>query len=398
MSIKPLVVYLDSSDISLLSNPHTRTNELISIESSLFDLQTKGLIEFRFSQIHIIEAAPKDEFSVEFARERLNYIHKLCNKKCLVSYVDILEHEVLRLSESYEDKEIEFYNDESKWYPKLETSDSINLKSICEEIIKEQPDRKKKRILKRKLFTNVGEVRKEVISGYNYLSPVFIKEIMDKYPITQEEATSCIDALFKGTSENQLYEILEKSFSEINRLPQWYELHWDRIIPISSYLRDIGFSLRSSTERLYLESRAVYESYVLQGLDEKDINRKIKDIFSSGKDTLKNGLVVKMAEQMDLKIDPEKLSWSTTPSVLTATSTCYQIAHKCIYLGGASRTFKASDFGDISHTFHLPHVDIFRADAFIASVLKDVNLPFNTSIVGNLNNLLDVIDNRLTVS
>src|SRR5688500_9879591 len=115
MSFKPLVVYLDSSDISVLSNPQTRTEELINIETELFALQNWGMIEFRFSHVHVLEAAPKDEKSIEYATQRFNYITTLCQGKCITSYVDILEHETLRISDQFEGGDFEIYNNESKW-------------------------------------------------------------------------------------------------------------------------------------------------------------------------------------------------------------------------------------------------------------------------------------------
>jgi len=397
MSLKSLIVYLDSSDISLLSNPLKRSKELVKIETALLDLQSKGLIEFRFSQIHIIEAAPKDEGSVEFAKQRLNYIHKLCNKKCLTSYVNVLEHEIFQLSENYDGSKMEFHNDESKWYPQLDRSESISFKSIIDEQINAQSGREQKRMFKRRLLTKSGEVKREVINHVNLCSPTSIKEVMDKYPVTYDEASSCLKALLNGDSESQVMEILEKSFSEVNRLPAWYEMQWDRIIPISSFLREIGSSLQSSTQQFYFETKDNYEKCQLLGWDEKEIKEKLNGIFRNIKETMPVNFVKKMAENLGFTISIDKLSWVTAPSILTAITVSYHITQKSLYVGGTSRTFKVSDFGDISHTFHLPQVDIFRVDAFIASVIKEANLPFNTSVVGNLNDLLEAIHKRLDV-
>ncbi len=292
-------------------------------------------------------------------------------------------------------KEINFYNDESRWYPQLERNDSLKLINILNELINSQPDRQKKREFNHKLLTKNGEARPGVIANFKYISPHLIKKIMDNYPLTLDEAASCINELFKNDSEVEVWEFLENSFADISRLPQWYEMQWDRVIPISSFLRDIGTSLQSSTDQLFLASKLSYERYRTLEWDEKEISRKMNDTFSGVKDSIPIGLVLKMAEKLNLKIYPEKLSWLTAPSLLTATTISYHIAKKCLFTGGTSRAFKTSDFGDISHTFHIPHVDIFRADAFIASVLKEAKLPFNTSIVGNLNDLLDVVNERL---
>ena len=135
MPPKPLVVYLDSSDISDLSNPLKRTDDLLKIESELFDLHARELIEFRFSMIHIIESAPKDENLIGYARQRFNNIYKLCNKKCIPSYTDILEHEISSLSSEINSKDLEIYNNNSIWFSEFDTRDSLNLKSMVDEYI-----------------------------------------------------------------------------------------------------------------------------------------------------------------------------------------------------------------------------------------------------------------------
>lgn len=59
------------------------------------------------------------------------------------------------------------------------------------------------------------------------------------------------------------------------------------------------------------------------------------------------------------------------------------------------RNPKISDMGDVLHSHYLPHVDFFRTDGFATSVIQEIKLPFDTTIVGNLQQLPDAITKRL---
>ncbi|CAG9933173.1 hypothetical protein [Candidatus Nitrotoga arctica] len=63
----PLIIYLDSSDFSDLSNPEKRTSEIIELESQLLNWQMQGYIELRFSHVHLLEAAATEHKYADIA-------------------------------------------------------------------------------------------------------------------------------------------------------------------------------------------------------------------------------------------------------------------------------------------------------------------------------------------
>lgn len=90
---RPLQVYLDSSDFSNLANPKTRP-QYEDVERRLIGWRDAGLIELRFSYLHVIEGSPVRKEDVPLAVLRLQKVADLCGRKCLVSTISIIEREV----------------------------------------------------------------------------------------------------------------------------------------------------------------------------------------------------------------------------------------------------------------------------------------------------------------
>ena len=97
--MKPLQIYLDSSDFSNLSSPNCESN-LLRIEEQLIKWQNAGLIEMRFSYVHIIEASPTRREDIDVAAARLQKIRELCGTKCFISTLSIIDQEVNTTSPS----------------------------------------------------------------------------------------------------------------------------------------------------------------------------------------------------------------------------------------------------------------------------------------------------------
>ena len=93
---------------------------------------------------------------------------------------------------------------------------------------------------------------------------------------------------------------------------------------------------------------------------------------------------------MDLRDLSEK-----APSMFTSISVMGGIARKTLQPLVNERTPKTSDMGDVIHSLYLPHVDFFRTDGFAANVIREIKLPFRTTIVGNLLQLPEAINQRL---
>jgi hypothetical protein len=80
---RPLQIYLDSSDYSVLSDAmSSRDHPAKDIFEKLCQLVGTGLVEIRFSSVHVIEIAHIDSGAREAALRRAKCIAQLCNGKC----------------------------------------------------------------------------------------------------------------------------------------------------------------------------------------------------------------------------------------------------------------------------------------------------------------------------
>ena len=115
--MSPLIVYLDSNDYSIFSDESKRTPEIISIENHILQLRDENKIEIRFSHINVIEAAPTKLEDKLSSLKRLQTINKFCGKKCLVSYVSVLENEFESLNkQKIIPTQLNIFNENGVWF------------------------------------------------------------------------------------------------------------------------------------------------------------------------------------------------------------------------------------------------------------------------------------------
>jgi hypothetical protein len=120
--MRPLQVYLDSSDFSVLSDSSKRTQEIITLENQLVNWRNAGLIEIRFAYPHLIEAAPIGLQHIEASRYRAQKIAELCQGKALAAQDKIFAAEIRSLiGESNKPNYV--FMDDGDWLPDI--SDNV---------------------------------------------------------------------------------------------------------------------------------------------------------------------------------------------------------------------------------------------------------------------------------
>ena len=84
------------------------------------------------------------------------------------------------------------------------------------------------------------------------------------------------------------------------------------------------------------------------------------------------------------------------PSLSVASAVMFEIAQAVCFPRTSPRAAKISDAGDLVHCLYLPHIDVFRADAFIADMIKKSVPQLSERVVSNLRELPDHIAARLS--
>lgn len=391
---EPLIIYLDSSDISNLSDETKRTRELVEIEKELFSLKEEGLIEFRFSHVHVIEAAPTEPQYVDLANKRFSYIKKLCGYKCFVTPIEIIKTEVLRLG-AINEPCIDILNDEGFWFPSIDIEDGfIDFVSEFRQRIAAEPNRKNRRKLERKFFEPNGDFTTFAKKSVKDAAPAFVQELCSKYPLQQEKIKTANKVFLETGSAKSLFDEAKKSLADMESIGDWYAKQWDLLIPNSSYLREIGMNLKEHLSGFNESLRSSNEKLRSLTLTDSEISRMIEENFSKLSKSLPLSIVEKVAkdQQIELSKDP---NWELTPSLLSMTYTYVSLVKSIVQSGQKPRV---SDFGDVYHASFIPHADFFRADGAVASAITKAKMPLKTVIVSKLENLPEQIKLKLKVS
>ncbi len=388
---KPLIVYLDSCDISNLSDETKRTEKLVQIERELFSLKEEGLIEFRFSHVHVIEAAPTEPQYVDLAHKRFSYIKKLCGYKCFVTPIEIIRTEVQRLGEAHESF-IEVLNDEGIWFPPIDIEEGfIDFASEFRQRIASELDRKDRRKLERTLFEKNGDFTAIARKVIRDAAPEFVKGLCSKYPLLPENIELANKVFLETGSMKYLFDEVKKSLADMEFIGDWYAKQWDLLIPNSAYLREIGMNLKEQLSEFTENLKSSNESLKKLALNDSEIFRMAEENFSKLSKSLPLSIAEKMAKDEQVKLSTAP-NWELTPSLLSMTYTYLSLIKSIVQSGQKPR---GSDFGDVYHTSFIPYVDFFRADGAISSAITKAKMPLKAVIVSKLENLPEQIRLKL---
>jgi hypothetical protein len=401
--MRSLQVYLDSSDFSVLSDYSKRTQEIITLERQLVNWRNAGLIEIRFAYPHLIEAAPVGAQHIEASRCRAQKIAELCQGNALAAQDKIFLAEIRNLiGESVKPDYI--FMDDGDWLPDISDnvigSDELfdHAKQIQKTVSEMHLNRTNTRKTLKQFITVDGKLRPPAKDILKKSIPETVAAICEKYPIDEETASKFSHNYLSGSSHVSVSDILSSSFRNLPNFIEWFARHYDKINPTVTWLRESG----DATRRILMENRQAIESiYSTQrglGVSNDAIAAMAKKNISSIINGLPRTLLPRLAKEcgysefpaIDLRDLPEK-----TPSLFTAISVMGGIARKTLQPVENERPPKISDMGDVIHSLYIPHVDFFRTDRFAASVIKEINLPFSTIIVGNLLQLSEAINLRL---
>ena len=192
--MRPLQVYLDSSDFSVLSDTSRRTQEIITLESQLVNWRNAGLIEIRFAYPHLTEAAPLEPQHIEASRCRALKIAELCHGKALAAQDKIFKAEIRNLIGESVNRDY-IYMDDGDWLPDFSDnaigSDELfdHAKQIQKAVTEMRLNRAGTRKALKQLLTTDGELRPLGRELLKKSIPETVAAICEKYPIDEKIAS-----------------------------------------------------------------------------------------------------------------------------------------------------------------------------------------------------------------
>lgn len=122
-------------------------------------------------------------------------------------------------------------------------------------------------------------------------------------------------------------------------------------------------------------------------------------MFAEGLPVWTRDIARKVAASWGIDVAEEaEFTWRNAPSLMTFCVLCFIVAWLTAGMPESARASRASDFGDVAHALYLPHVDIFRADGFLAQAVRQAKLPLATTVVSRVSELIEAVEKRLSAS
>lgn len=381
---RPIQIYLDSSDYSVLSDKKRETPELLHIKSELIKWSESKLVEFRYSQISINEAAPTKKEDIENAKNRISLIYKLCGKSTLCDPITLIEKELNNSSaERLELSQI--LKDNGYWFPELDNIAMPNSKiNIQEEITKIGLNRKQRRQISKNTSKNLQE----------NMGKLEIETLTKQVPVTASVARLTRKYLAGKVNSDTLKAALADSFSDITLFSNFYETHWNEASSTSSWIRIQGEVLNNSFKNSIHLLNELYNEYQSDEAAKKEFKKEIKKTQKLLEDEFPDLALEKLSKAVNTT-NEWKATRDSAPGIYGVFQIFIDKIKKATSEPSKPPQSKPSDLGDLFHCLYLPYVDIFRTDGEMAETIRRGKNSPQTTVVAKLSGLLDAIE-RMT--
>lgn len=370
---------MDTSDYSRFADIGYRNEPgLTDILEFLREKKAQGLIEVRFSAIHLFEFL-KDPSQRTLALRKVQIMEELCGDLAFRYVGDVFdaEHDAFR---SAADPEPTVISDDGEWFPTITLDDSFKLDTILPSLQEKFP------------MLSAAQIRALIESPE---AAAFLKENMSReLPLANVYGSSLFDRfLSSSVSGQEMSREMMKGFAKPSIL-------------IGHYLNGnpkahTFFSSLASMER-QLHGQFVQ---IRDGL-----RPHIEFVLGLGKDVAKK---TRQAVQQNssefpapyLRLDelPEQLRESIKqgrflkelPAISTHCNLLSAYAKDIISPSSSMPEIKESDPADILHATYFPYVDLYRTDGRFSSLVSGLPKPSRVKVVPKLHQLPEAIENGL---
>jgi hypothetical protein len=344
-----LLVYLDSQDYSKLTKDNDLLQELASCKES-------GEATFISSSAIVSECAPLTASVTHLAVERSEVIELLCGRNTFLSIDRILEAEISSFGRSPLTRG-QIISSEGDWFPSVgPLLDKVDMRKSFHEALSDRPLNREQRRKAKSMTLRGGSLRprasNELLSGMDDLA----KETIAAYPMKPENARTVISFIAGKASRAQAERALLESLRDVSWMMRWFQNHHDNLAFVPNFIRATSNRTFDRFSESIEKSKLVHDPIRAWRQIVDDVLRESIENFIA-----KSGKTIKPSASEIQKHCPGMV-------------TMFKLMAKTIEdsLGSNTRNLDQSDFADAIHALHAPYVDIFRADAYMASKLTAI--------------------------
>ncbi|KQW52292.1 MULTISPECIES: hypothetical protein [unclassified Roseateles] len=395
---KPLLVYLDSSDFSVMSDPK-RVHEWDIERRGLERFVAQGDIHCVFSQAHIVELAPVESTHADLAIGKVDLLVSLCGRLSLPSMDRLVTEELLALREG-RPRKFDVVNTEGDWFPAIDGLFNSSRAKLVEEaagsVIEGLQQNRALRRVAKKLVKNGAPSAKLQRQLSAAPSIDAARDLQRTYPMREADARILARYLRGQAGKEEAHHAFTASLRDPRWLVRWLSSEGVDVSKFNGWLRDSSRRMQAVVEQLSAVARTIrtLPPDQLAALGPKTIAGK------NAWDRLPDELVAKLAQRMAdewLPMPVAPLPLERLHETCAGLSVLLRTFYSAVWTSTTAqpRAPLASDLGDCYHAMYAPYVDIFRPDSFMAPHIERQTATFGTEVVPKLKRLLPAIEKRL---
>jgi hypothetical protein len=387
---RPVRVYLDSCDYSVLTNPSQQSAKSIEVCEKLRCWAKSGEVEFVFSGAHLSEMAPLDASYAPAAAARADLLVELCGRKSFISCDRLLAFEIMSIYQPLDCKELVLSRN-AEWFPDI--GDFISPLKVVNQTVNEIGkqhglNRQQLRELKLRLFKD------SQLGLTNDISDSY-RGILASYPMREQDAKIISQYVLGTVTAERVKEAFLESLRDPRWMMCWFATNFEKLTPFSSLVRAPSQALRTLVQNVATQivnlrnsEKSFGSNYVSGYLASSNWKKAQDKLFVNVATRLQTEFLKFDAPEPTVEILDEKCPgfsafirsflWSVRSSV-----------------SESPRSPKDSDFVDAIHAMYAPYVDVFRADSYMTPHIQRQVSRHGTIVAPNFNTLLSAIEQKL---
>jgi hypothetical protein len=183
--------------------------------------------------------------------------------------------------------------------------------------------------------------------------------------------------------------VIVESIRDLRIYARWLATRWQEVSTTTLWLRETGERLRESLSAIAQRTERLWREGLANGLTEQQIlaigGRELDNARRTFAASAARRALAPSESEVEVA-DPDKAALMA-PSLTLMAAIMFGIARVACLQPHTRRPPKASDAGDMTHCLYLPHVDLFRADTFVADVIKKNAPEYYRRVVPSLREL-----------
>lgn len=386
------VVYLDSNDYSILSEPKLDAR-LAGLREKLLSLKDHTDLMFAFSGVHISEMSPVGQYHADAAIRRTTLLALLCRRNAMISFDRLIRAELEKLVTGSA-MPVAAIDTNGEWFPDfgslISPLNDLNIDAVVQQQAEEAAmNRKARRMLKSTMVSKKGVFRLNVEKLHGRMDH---HELIDKVPMRPRDARVLQRYVLGRATRAEADAAFRESLRDPSYMIQWFTEHHDRLGAVGEWVRRPARNLLDTMQGHFNDIRGRLSEMPLEER-EKALGTLSGAHWAERQNTGLLEIVNRLIRSLlpgAPGCDDVVLVDQYCPGISTCLRTLYSSVRNSF--GVNPRAMSHSDFVDALHAMYVPYVSFFRADRYMTHIIRPHAERFGTKVFGSLAELVDAVD------